>query len=98
MEAAIQNYGMEGGIKSFRLEYKTHPGQAETVINSYKAHPWRIEVADQTDAAHPAPPDLPDPPPPLEKFSRGWWIKGHDQAKPANPPTPPEKIWRGKLK
>jgi hypothetical protein len=68
------------------------------VINSYRKHPWRIELADQTEAANPAPPNLPAPRSPPEKFSRGLWIKGHDEAKPATLPTPPETILRGKLK
>ena len=70
-EEAVQNYGLERGIKAFRLEYKTHPAQAETIINSYRKHPWRIELADQTDAAHPASAGLPNLPSGPEKTWRG---------------------------
>jgi hypothetical protein len=53
LEDAIRAHGMEMGIKRFRLEYKGHRAQAETVINSDKARPWWIKSRGEMKPASP---------------------------------------------
>ena len=53
LEDAIRAHGMEMGIKRFRLEYRGHRAQAETVTNSDKAHPWWIKSHHEMKPATP---------------------------------------------